>query len=83
LTDEHRQTWSELVSIATIPSQLLTPEQAAAILNIAPQTLSVWRTCGRYPLRYIKVGRAVRYRLADVEEFINSRSVGAPEPATV
>jgi len=31
----------------------------------------VWRCTKRYPLRFIRVGRSVRYDVADIERFIN------------
>ena len=38
------------------------------------RTLQTWRLLGRGP-SYIKVGRAVRYRLADVEDWLTTRTV--------
>lgn len=52
---------------------LLTPIEAAAILGVVPKTLAVWRSTKRYPLPYIRIGGRVRYRLGDVEAFIESR----------
>lgn len=49
---------------------LLSPEEAATYLGIVENTLSVWRSTGRYNLPYIKVGRLVKYRIADLEEFL-------------
>jgi hypothetical protein len=57
--------------------RLLTESQTAEMLGVAGQTLGVWRSSKRYNLRYIKVGRNVRYRLRDVEAFLDSRTVGA------
>ncbi|MDX1945238.1 MAG: helix-turn-helix domain-containing protein [Pirellulaceae bacterium] len=54
---------------------LLTREQAAEYLGIKPQTLSVWASTGRYSLPMVRVGRCVRYRVADLERFIESRTV--------
>lgn len=56
---------------------LLTPDETAAALDVTPGTLQVWRTTKRYPLKYVKVGKNVRYRLADVQAFIESRTVAA------
>lgn len=50
--------------------KLLTPKEAAAYLQVTVGTLAVWRTTQRYPLAYIKVGRSVRYREADVLAFL-------------
>ncbi len=57
-------------------NQLLTEDQAAEFLSIKPQTLAVWRMTGRNDLPYVKVGRAVRYRRADLIAWIDSRIVG-------
>lgn len=53
--------------------KLLTPAQTAELLGIKEQTLTVWRCTKRYPLPYVKVGRSVKYREADVRAFIESR----------
>ena len=49
--------------------QLLTPQDVADRLGVSTTTLSTWRCTKRYPLPYVKVGRLVRYRLADVDAF--------------
>jgi len=54
-------------------SRLLTPNQVAEILGVDVETLNVWRTTRRYPLPYVKAGRLVRYRLHDLNQFIESR----------
>jgi len=54
--------------------KLLTPEQAADLLNVSPGTLMVWRCTGRYNLPYVKVGRLVRYRPEDIKAFIKRRA---------
>lgn len=53
------------------PPALRTPE-AAAYLNVQPATLEQWRWNGRGP-RFAKIGRSVRYRLADLEAFLEER----------
>jgi hypothetical protein len=58
-------------------AKLVDEKLAAEILGVTPGTLSVWRCTRRYPLPYIKVGRAVRYRLGDLDKFLASRTVGA------
>ena len=55
--------------------RLLTPREVAERLQVAVGTLAVWRCTKRYPLTFIQVGRAVRYREADVLAFIEKRSV--------
>lgn len=51
---------------------LLTPDSAAKLLGIPKQTLAAWRCNKRVNLPYIKVGRHIRYRLADLLAFIES-----------
>ena len=61
---------------ATRP-KLLTEAEAADYLSVEPQTLCAWRCTRRYNLPFIKVGRLVRYRPEDLEEFLESRTMGA------
>ena len=61
---------------STTRPQLLTEKEAAAYLGVEPQTLCSWRTTQRYNLRFIKVGRLVRYRPEDVEAFQEERTDG-------
>lgn len=51
-------------------AKLLSPDDVAALLGVAPHTLAVWRCEKRQKLAYVKVGRKVRYRAADVNAFI-------------
>lgn len=44
--------------------------ETAKILGLARQTLDVWRVRGRGP-RFIKVGRAVRYRESDLQGYLD------------
>ena len=59
---------------ATLAPELLTPEQAAEYLGVKVQTLAVWRTTHRYKLPFTKVGVKVRYRLADLQAWLSSRT---------
>ncbi len=54
-------------------TKLMTSEQVANILGVTEHTLAVWRCTGRYDLPYVKSGRLVRYREADVAGFIERR----------
>ena len=54
---------------------LLTPVQVADQLSVKPTTLEVWRSTGRYPLPFVKVGKLVRYRQSAVDQFLNDRTV--------
>ncbi len=62
---------------ATLPpptEPLITRREAAAIIGVAEQTLALWQSTGRYSLPCIKVGRLVRYRRADLERWLESRT---------
>lgn len=53
---------------------LLNEKAAADFLQLAPGTLSVWRSTGRYQIPFVKVGHLVRYRRADLENWLQSRT---------
>lgn len=55
------------------PPQLFTTKQAAVFLQIQASTLEQWRWAGRGP-KFCKIGtRACRYRIADLEAFLEER----------
>ena len=58
-------------------SELLNREEAAAYLGLKPGTLACWASTRRYNLRFVKVGRNVRYRKRDLDAFLDARTVGA------
>lgn len=65
-------------SLATIfksQSNLLTNEESASYLGVAPNSLAVWRTTKRYALPYIKVARLVKYRQTDLDPWLESRTM--------
>jgi predicted DNA-binding transcriptional regulator AlpA len=47
---------------------------AAEILGVAVQSLRNWR-CMREGPSYVKLGKAVRYLLADIEDYLQKRRV--------
>ena len=53
---------------------LLTDQQVADWLNCKRSALCRWRREGRGP-NFVKLGRLVRYRPEDVEDFINQGAV--------
>lgn len=55
-------------------NQLLTPPAAAQYLGVSKDTLSVWRCTRRYPIPFIKVGRLVKYRVSDLDAFLDTRT---------
>lgn len=68
-----------LQNIVDRSRDLVDEKTAAEHLTISPGTLSVWRSTGRYNLPFIKVGRAVRYRLSELDTWLaaRNRSTGA------
>lgn len=48
---------------------ILKTADAAKILNVSKQTIEAWRLRGGGPA-YLKMGKAVRYRRQDLEEFV-------------
>jgi excisionase family DNA binding protein len=58
------------------PTDLLTRSQAATYLGVRPQTLAVWASTRRYSLPCLKVGRLVKYRRADLDTWLTSRTMG-------
>lgn len=53
---------------------LVSEDQAAEIIQVKKGTLAVWRSTGRYNIPFIKIGSKVRYRLADLEAWLMTRT---------
>jgi excisionase family DNA binding protein len=65
---------SQTMSSATETDRLLTRQEAAEFLGLREQTLAAWYSTGRYGLPVVKVGRRVRYRLRDLEAWLQERT---------
>lgn len=50
------------------------PSEAAKLLNTSVDVLSVWRNTKKVNIPYVKIGSAVRYKLEDIEAYINSNT---------
>lgn len=58
------------------PAQgLLTRKQAAEYLGYTEATLAMWKCTKRYPLPYVKIGINIRYRLSDLNAFIEKHLI--------
>lgn len=68
-----KMTSKNLKNIVAAGSTLLDDKQAAEYLTVTAGTLSVWRCTGRHCLPFIKVGHAVRYRLSDLDAWLEGR----------
>jgi hypothetical protein len=49
---------------------------AAEVIGCAPRTLANWRSQRRGP-RFIRVGRLIRYRIEDLQAFLDAGAVEA------
>ena len=61
-----------------IEGAVLTTEQAAALLQLSPSTLVLWRQKGEPELPFVRCGRRIRYMPTDLEAFLNQHRV-APD----
>jgi hypothetical protein len=63
----------------TEATQLLTIRETAARLDLKPATLDKWRARRKdrraVPLPFIRVGGKIRYRLSDIERFLDLRTI--------
>ena len=57
-------------STNTIQKKLMTRREAAAYLGIKEQTLALWAHAHRYDLPYYKIGSTAKYKLEDLDRFI-------------
>jgi excisionase family DNA binding protein len=66
-------------STAPADDRHLTIDELSARLQIPVQTIYVWNYTGKGP-KYLKVGRHIRYRVADVEAWEKTRVVDRTGP---
>ena len=72
--DQGQKTTTHTAHMNTRP--LLSPAEAAEILGLKVETLSVWRSTKRYPLPFVRIGRSIKYKAEDVLAFIEARTEG-------
>ena len=60
---------------------LLTQRQASEMLALSERTLERFRVSGLGP-KFVRIGRSIRYRHCDVEEWTASRVVGSTSEET-
>ena len=73
MSQQQLQSLSEIIRQSAKLHDLLDEKQAAELLQVKPGTLAVWRSTGRYAIPFVKVGRSVRYRLSDLNSWLESR----------
>lgn len=70
-------------SESQIPNEkLIKSREAAEILGTSVGVLSVWR-CRRTGPRFVRRGRFVRYRLADLHDFVRGGIEETSEPVNI
>ena len=57
-----------------LSSNLLTEVEASDALRVSVRTLQGWRSQGRGP-GYVRLGRAIRYRICDLAEWVDAHRV--------
>lgn len=62
-------------------AELLSTPEAADYIGARPHSLEIWRASGRYRIPFVKVGRLVKYRRADLDRWLESRVVNSSEAA--
>lgn len=55
--------------------EIMTPDNAAAYLSISKRHLQLDRVTKRQ-IPFIKIGRLVRYKKADLDDYITAQTVG-------
>lgn len=59
-----------------MPKRLLTPVEVAELLGVPEKTLAQWRSDRHGPLP-LRVGRYVRYRLVDIDAWVEQQAAQA------
>lgn len=49
--------------------------QAAEFLGVKPQTLRAWRSRNTVHIPFFRIGRAVRYRISDLQAYVDKQMV--------
>lgn len=62
------------VPVPCFSRKTMTEKEAAAYTGFSIRTLQAWRFQCRGPV-YLKVGRSVRYRLADLDTYMNAMPI--------
>lgn len=60
-------------------NKLLTRQEAADFLGVSKGTLEVWSSTKRYPLPVVKIGHLAKYRMSDLLNFIEGRTINKPK----
>lgn len=73
--------------MSTLPnhphSTVLDTDEAARFLGISPASLASWRCTGTVRIPFVRIGRAIRYRMADLETFLTQHAHALPKTGGV
>jgi len=61
----------ESAAASTTYDELFTTKRAAKYLGFETNTLAVWRSNGRHNLKFVRIGRSVRYRKSELDRFLD------------
>ena len=53
-------------------SYCLNEKEVASIIGVQHKTLTTWRHTKRVEIPFVKIGRSVKYRVADIRAFLNA-----------
>jgi hypothetical protein len=56
-------------------SNLRDPIATSELLGVTRGTLAGWRCTRRYDLPFVKIGRVIRYRDSDIQNFLEQHTV--------
>jgi len=79
--DATEKTTLKNIVVSTPVFGLMTSNQVAAALALSNKTLAAWRSSGRSPLPFLRLGSRVRYRSEDVLAWLQSRMCSAASDA--
>lgn len=54
---------------------LISLNEAAGLLGLAPKTLYNWKLDDKLPFPYYKIGNRVKFKLSDIESYIEANKV--------
>lgn len=60
----------------TDPDLLLSQQDVAPLLGLSTKTLEAWRVRGGGP-KFVRVGRLIRYRRRDIQDWLQARTVSS------
>lgn len=56
-------------------SELITPYEVSELLGVKIETLASWRCTEVVKIPYVKIGSCVRYKLTDIEYYIEEHTI--------